>query len=81
MPVANSLIARLARVAPAEVKDMRTWVRSSEPHAVAPEIFANGRQAFAVALLKVEQSRPALFWGGLFAFLAIPCLVLHSLLR
>lgn len=81
MPVANSLIARLARVAPAEVADMRAWVRSSEPNALAPAQFASGRHAFALALLKVEQSRPALFWGGLFAFLAIPCLLLHSLLR
>ncbi|CAG9180218.1 hypothetical protein LMG23992_04173 [Cupriavidus laharis] len=81
MPVANSLIARLARVTADEVEDMRTWVRSSEPNAVVPEIFANGRHAFAMALLKVEQSRPALFWGGLLAFLAIPCLVLNTLLR
>lgn len=81
MPVANSLIARLARVAPVEVEDMRTWVRSSEPDAVVPDMFATGRHAFAVAMLKVEQSRPALFWGGLLALLAIPCLVLHSLLR
>ncbi|TPQ30493.1 hypothetical protein [Cupriavidus pinatubonensis] len=60
---------------------MRVWVRTNEPNAVVPELFANGRHAFAVALLKVEQSRPALFWGGLLAFVAIPCLVLHSLLR
>jgi len=59
---------------------MRAWVRSSDSNAVAPEMFANGRHAFAVALLKVEQSRPGLFWGGLIAFFAIPCLVLHSLL-
>lgn len=81
MPVANSLIARLARVAPAEVADMRAWVRSSEPDTDAPAMFASGRHAFALALLKVEQARPALFWGGLFAFLAIPCLVFHLMLR
>ncbi|WER50881.1 hypothetical protein CupriaWKF_31615 [Cupriavidus sp. WKF15] len=79
--MANSLIAKLARVTPVEVDDMRAWVRSSDPNAVVPEMFANGRHAFALALLKVEQSRPALFWGGLLAFLAIPCLVLHTLLR
>ncbi|KAF7961895.1 hypothetical protein AWV80_28160 [Cupriavidus sp. UYMU48A] len=60
---------------------MRASVRSGEPNAVAPVKFASNRHAFALALLKVEQSRPALFWGGLFAFLAIPCLLLHSMLR
>ncbi|MDK3022957.1 hypothetical protein QO239_10170 [Cupriavidus taiwanensis] len=81
MPLASSVIAKLARVAPDQVADMRAWVRANEPDAEAPAQFAQGRQAFAMALVKLEQTRPAQFWGGLLAFIAIPCLALHSLLR
>ena len=81
MPLANTLIAKLARLAPAEVADMRAWVRANEADTPVPEGFAQGRHAFAMALVKFERDRPALFWGGLLAFIAIPCLVLHSLLR
>jgi hypothetical protein len=81
MPVANTLIAKLARLAPNEVADMRAWVRANDADAPVPEGFTQGRHAFAMALVKFEQDRPAQFWGGLLAFIAIPCLVLHSLLR
>lgn len=81
MPVANSLIAKLAGLAPVEVANMRAWVRASDADASFPEQFVQGRQAFAMALVKLEHDRPAQFWGGLLAFIAIPCLVLHSLLH
>ncbi|RDK06101.1 hypothetical protein DN412_33340 [Cupriavidus lacunae] len=60
---------------------MRVWVRANDAEATVPERFAQGRQAFAMALVKLEHDRPAQFWGGLLAFFAIPCLALHSLLR
>ncbi|MGH8785029.1 MAG: hypothetical protein ACREYA_08075 [Cupriavidus necator] len=81
MPLANTLIAKLARVAPEEVAEMRTWVRTSNADTPVPAQFAQGRQAFAMALLKLVKDRPAQFWGGLLAFVAIPCLALYSLLR
>ncbi|CAN7778663.1 hypothetical protein LJR296_007845 [Cupriavidus necator] len=81
MPLASTLIAKLARVAPQEVAEMRTWVRASDADAPVPAQYAHGRHAFAMALVKLEQDRPAQFWGGLLAFVAIPCLALYSLLR
>lgn len=81
MPLASTLISKLARVAPDEVAEMRIWVRVSDADAPVPAQFAQGRHAFAMALVKLEQDRPAQFWGGLLAFIAIPCLALHSLLR
>ncbi|MGT2491344.1 hypothetical protein ACU4GD_14505 [Cupriavidus basilensis] len=56
-------------------------MRANDADAPVPEGFTQGRHAFAMALVKFEQDRPAQFWGGLLAFIAIPCLVLHSLLR
>ncbi|WP_232232614.1 hypothetical protein [Cupriavidus sp. amp6] len=81
MPLANSLIAKLAGVAPDRVSEMREWVRTSEVDTAVPAQFCQGREAFAMALVKVEQERPFQFWGGLLALIAIPCLALHSLLR
>ncbi|WP_232431299.1 hypothetical protein [Cupriavidus sp. UYPR2.512] len=81
MSVANSLIAKLSGLAPAEVADMRAWVRANDADAPVPERFAQGRHAFAMAMVKLEQTRPAQFWGGLLAFVAIPILALHALVR
>ncbi len=81
MSLASSLIAKVARVAPEEVAEMRTWLRASDIDAPVPAQFAQGRHAFAMALVKLEQDHPAQFWGGLLAFIAIPCLALHSMLR
>ncbi|MDX6008609.1 hypothetical protein [Cupriavidus necator] len=81
MSVANSLIAKLSGLAPAEVAAMRAWVRANDAEASVPGQFAQGRHAFAMAMVKLEQSRPAQFWGGLLAFVAIPFLALHALVR
>ncbi|GLC91978.1 hypothetical protein Tamer19_13860 [Cupriavidus sp. TA19] len=81
MQLASSLIAKVARIAPEEVSEMRSWIRANDADAVVPAQFAQGRQALAMALMKLEHDRPAQFWGGLLAFIIIPCLALHSLLR
>ncbi len=81
MSVANSLIAKLSGLAPAEVAAMRAWVRANDSDAPVPNQFAQGRHAFAMAMVKLEQTRPAQFWGGLLAFVAIPILALHALVR
>ncbi|RWA49645.1 hypothetical protein AU476_30025 [Cupriavidus sp. UYMSc13B] len=60
---------------------MRAWVRANDADAPVPDRFAQGRHAFAMAMVKLEQTRPAQFWGGLLAFVAIPILALHALVR
>jgi hypothetical protein len=52
-----------------------------EVNAVVPEDFTYGAGARSYALATIAQTRPALFWCGLFAIIAVPVLMLVKVLH
>jgi len=71
------IAARIFRVEQALALQMHDWHGQAVPEPI-PGAFMRGNAAPCFALISIAARKPALFWGALFAFPALPLLlVLH----
>lgn len=83
MSLTVTIIAKLSRV------DAHTAQRAcdtasafdGEINAQVPEVFTYGSGARCYALATIAEGRPALFWSGLAAVVAVPVLMLVKVLH
>ncbi|SAK82016.1 hypothetical protein AWB78_03976 [Caballeronia calidae] len=83
MSLTVMIIAKLSGVEPRTAQRARDTAAAfdGDVNAAVPDEFTYGAGARCYALATIAEFRPALFWGGLMAFVAVPALLLVKVLH